>query len=105
MADLSETPAVAPEPSGGNDRAGMQIAGALLIVLGFGLGVFTNIYLHAIASATGSPFGPWTIHPILGPYAWATVILGTFSGLVGIGLVWVARGEPKGPVRLPGAPL
>jgi hypothetical protein len=103
MVDLSETPAVAPEPEGGRERFGLRIAGSLLLVVGLGFGVLANLYLHSVAGASGTAIGPWTITSTIGPYAWATVGFGLFATLIGIGLWWVSRRQPKGPIGLPGA--
>ncbi|MGI0129022.1 MAG: hypothetical protein ACREEC_02535 [Thermoplasmata archaeon] len=103
MVDLSETPAVAPEAEGGRARLGFQIAGSLLLVVGFGFGVVANLYLHSMAGMSGTSFGPWTITSAMGPYAWATLGFGLFATLIGVGLLWVSRSQPKGPIGLPGA--
>ena len=104
MTDLNETPPVPPTDAGGDERLGLQAAGALLIVVGFGLAVIGNIVLHLTAASTGSSFGPWTIFPTMGPYAWAVLILGFGSGLLGSVFLGIARGLAKGPAVLPGFP-
>ncbi|HEV2166780.1 MAG TPA: hypothetical protein VGS23_07410 [Thermoplasmata archaeon] len=103
MVDDSETPAVSPEPVGGDERLGLRIAGSLLLLVGLGFGILANLYLHATAGATGTSFGPWTISSSLGPYAWATFGFGLFASAIGLGLWWISRGSPKGPIALPGA--
>ena len=102
MSDLQETPAVAPEDEGGNERVGFQIAGALGIFVGWGLGVFLNLLLHASAHAGGRVIGSVRIFPALGPYAWGILLVGLFTGLFGVGLLYVSRASKPGPVVLPG---
>jgi hypothetical protein len=102
VVDLAETPAVPPEDPGGDERIGLTIAGALFLLLGFGIGVIANLYVHDTASASGTPFGPWTITPALGPYAWATLAGGVIVGVLGILFLWLARFEARGPLKLPG---
>jgi hypothetical protein len=103
VTDLQETPAVAPEDEGGNARAGLQIAGAIGIFVGWGVGVFLNVLLHASAHPGGRVIGWVRIFPSLGPYAWAVLLVGLFTGLFGVGLLWVSRDARPGPLRLPGA--
>ena len=105
MVDVHEAPAVSPERVGGDERLGFIIAGILLIVVGTGIGILFNLYVHATASPTGSGFGPWVVTPAIGTYAWATIGLGIFASLAGIGILWVSRRAPKGPIALPGEPL
>jgi hypothetical protein len=102
VVDLAESPAVPPEEEGGDERIGLQLAGVLLLVLGFGFGVIANLYVHNSASVSGSPFGPWTITPTLGPYAWATLAAGAVVGVLGALFLWLARFEARGPLKLPG---
>ncbi len=103
MVDLTESPAVNPEPVGGDERLGLRIAGGLLLLVGFGFGVIANLYVHSTAPATGTPIGPWTVSTTFGDYAWAVLGFGLFATAIGIGLLWVAQGRPKGPIVLPGA--
>lgn len=102
MTDLQETPAVAPEDEGGNEKLGFQVAAAIGIFVGWGVGVFLNLLLHASAHAGGRVIGWVRIYPTLGPYAWAVLLVGLFTGLFGLGLLWVARASKSGPVRWPG---
>jgi hypothetical protein len=100
--DLQESPAVAPEDEGGNERFGLQIAGGLGIFVGWGLGVFLNVLLHASARHGGRVLGWVRIYPTLGPYAWAVLLVGLFTGLFGVGVLWVSRDSPRGAAVLPG---
>ena len=104
MTDLQETPAVEPEEEGGNERTGFRIAGGLFLFVGWGLGVFLNVLLHASAHAGGRVVGFVRIYPSLGPFAWGVLLLGAFTGLFGVGLLWISRESNPGPVRLPGFP-
>jgi hypothetical protein len=104
VTDISETPAVPPTDPGGDERLGLQIAGLLLMVLGFGVGTLANLAAHMLAGPGGSSVGPWTVHTALGPFAWALLLLGFFTGLIGIAFLVLARDAPKGPVVLPGYP-
>ena len=103
MTDLQETPAVAPEDEGGNLRAGFVVAGSLLIFVGWGLGVFLNVLLHASARSGGRVLDGFVrIYPTLGPYAWALLGLGVFAGALGAAMIGLSRSETRGPLRLPG---
>ena len=104
MTDLSESPAVPPMDAGGDERIGLQVAGLLLIVLGFGVGTFGNLAVHVSAGSGGTTVGPWTVHTALGPYAWAILLFGIASGLLGVAFLAIARDLPKGPAVLPGFP-
>ena len=104
MTDLQETPAVEPEDEGGNERAGFRIAGALFLFVGWGLGVFLNVLLHASAHAGGRVVGFVRIYPAFGPFAWATLAMGIVTGLFGVGLLWISRESNAGPIRIPGFP-
>jgi hypothetical protein len=104
VTDLQETPAIEPEDEGGNERAGFRIAGAILVFVGWGLAVFLNALLHASAHPGGRVVGFVRISSTLGPFAWATLALGLFTGLFGVGMLWIARESNPGPVRLPGFP-
>ncbi|MGI0132548.1 MAG: hypothetical protein ACREDK_05585 [Thermoplasmata archaeon] len=102
--DLAETPAVDPLPTGGDERAGLFVAGGLLLAVGWGMAVVLNLLVHALAPSGGIPFGPIRIVPAIGPYAWLTLALGAFTGLMGVAFVRLARSTAKGPLVLPGEP-
>jgi hypothetical protein len=102
VSDLQETPATPPEPSGGDERIGYFIAGATMIVLGWGFGVVLNVLLHwAARNAPSTAFG---VHfsGSFGEYAWAAFGLGLVTGAMGAVLLGVGRATPKGPLVLPG---
>jgi hypothetical protein len=102
VVDLQETPATPPEDHGGDERYGYQLAGSVLIALGWGLGVVVNLLLHYQAR-TGA-FVDAGVHfgPTLGPYAWAVFGLGLVTGAMGVAILAVARSTPRGPFVLPG---
>jgi hypothetical protein len=102
VVDLQETPAVPPTDSGGDERTGYLIAGSLLIYLGWGLGVATNLLLHDLAGPSGHSLGWMWITSTLGPYAWAVFGLGLGTGALGVGILLVGRAAPRGPFVLPG---
>jgi hypothetical protein len=102
MTDLSESPAVPPEDRGGDERFGFRIGGALLLFLGWGLGVVTNVLAHRLAPGNGEAIGPWRIYPVLGIYAWGLVGLGLVAGVVGLFMLWLAQRSPAGKFVLPG---
>lgn len=102
MVDLAESPAVAPMDTGGDERAGMFAAGAILVALGLGLGVLVNVVAHWMAAPSGTPWGPVRVFPSFGPYAWAALGLGLFTGAIGIGVLLMARASAKGRLVLPG---
>jgi hypothetical protein len=104
VVDVHETPAVPPEVPGGDERAGYFLGGALLIFLGWGMGVFVNFLLHLMAGTSGMTLGGVRITSTLGPYAWALVGFGLFTGALGVVLIALGRASPKGPVILPGYP-
>jgi len=104
MVDLQETPAVPPEATGGDERAGMIAAGATLIALGWGLGVLANLFLHLSAPSGGARLGPVFVFDHLGPFAWATLLIGLMTGTIGAGVIAAARSLPTGPLVLPGQP-
>lgn len=104
MVDVSESPAVPPFDGQGDERAGWAIAGGLLVLLGWGLAVALNLYLHLTAPAAGVALGPIRIGSTLGAFAWLTLALGLFTGAVGAGLLVLSRSAPKGPLVLPGYP-
>jgi hypothetical protein len=102
VVDVQETPAVPPTDYGGDERAGCFLAGATLIVLGWGLAVFANLALHLWAPSGGfTVAGIWFGHTI-GTYAWAALGFGIVTGVVGVGLLFVGQATPKGRVVLPG---
>ena len=102
MVDLQETPAVPPEPTGGDDRLGTFIAGSLLLFLGWAVAVGGNLALHAYAGTAGMKLGWIWITSTLGTYAWAVVGFGIVTGFVGLGLLLLGRTLPRGPFVLPG---
>jgi hypothetical protein len=104
MVDLQETPAVPPTDTGGDERIGFQIAGILLIALGWGVAVVGNLLLHHAAGAGGLLLGPVRITSRMGSFAWAAFGFGVFTGIFGVLLLWVARSSPRGPFVLPGYP-
>ena len=87
---------------GGDERVGYFLAGALLIFLGWVLGVVLNLLLHAEAGTGGVTVGWIRITSTVGDYAWAVVGLGLFTGAVGVVLLALGRASPKGPFVLPG---
>jgi hypothetical protein len=89
---------------GGDDRLGLQIAGAILIVLGFGVGAFLNLAVHIAAGSGGMTIGPWTVTATMGPYAWGLLLFGFFTGVLGVAFLFLARDSRKGPIVLPGFP-
>lgn len=104
MTDPSESPAVPPEPDGGNPRLGLVIAGSVLLLVGLGGGVLANWWAHSHAPPTGQMIGPLWVGPTFGIFAWAVVGLGLVATVFGVGLLLLARSTPKGPVHLPGVP-
>jgi hypothetical protein len=103
VVDLMETPATPPFDSEGDERIGYWIAGATLVVFGWGLGVVANLLLHW--AARSGPFVIWNVHfgPTFGSYAWAVFGLGLGTGVVGAALWLIALATPKGRFVLPGA--
>ncbi len=102
MVDVRETPAVPPTDYGGDERAGYFLAGAMMIFLGWGLGVLLNVALHMAAPASGLTVAGIWFGPTIGTYAWAAVGFGLVTGLVGVGLLFVGQATPKGRLVLPG---
>lgn len=102
VVDIHETPAVPPMEPGGDERLGYYIAGGLLLFLGWGLGVGANLALHSLAGSGGMTFFWVRLSSGLGPYAWAALAFGLFTGAVGAVLVGLATRSPRGPVVLPG---
>ncbi len=103
MVDVQETPAVPPFDPGGDVRLGYFGAGATLIALGWGLGVVVNLLAHFLAPSVGSRLLHYDIGRSLGPYAWAVLGLGLFTGAFGVVLIALGRSSPKGRFVLPGA--
>jgi hypothetical protein len=102
VTDLQNTPAVEPEEEGGNERAGLRVAGALAVFVGWGLGVFLNVLLHVSAHSGGRVVGWVRVYPALGPYAWGVLALGVFTGVFGIAMIWVSQFSKAGALHLPG---
>jgi hypothetical protein len=102
VVDIQETPAVPPMDPGGDTRVGYFLAGAILVVLGWGVGVVLNLVLHYLAGGAGLTFAGHTITSTLGAYAWATFAFGLATGAFGVVLVALGRASPKGPLVLPG---
>ena len=97
-----EMPAVPPFDPQGDVRLGYFAAGGTLIALGWGLGVALNLLIHRLAPAGGHRLLNVYVGPSLGPYAWATLGLGLFTGAFGVVLLILGRGSPRGPFVLPG---
>lgn len=104
MVDLRETPAVPPMDTGGDDRLGFRVAGAVLVVLGWGIADLLNVLLHRAAPTAGLAVGPYTVFPAFGLLGEITFVVGLFTGLIGVGLLWVAESAPRGPLVVPGYP-
>jgi len=102
VVDLQETPAVPPFDPEGDVRLGYFAAGGLLIALGWGFGVVMNILLHVLAPSGGRRWFNVYIGPTLGPYAWAVIGLGLFTGALGTVLIALGRESPRGRFVLPG---
>ena len=102
MVDIQESPAVPPLDPGGDVRYGYLIAGSVLIVLGWGLGVVTNLVVHYLAGSGGMTIAGHDITSTLGPYAWATFGFGLFTGALGVVLLTLGRASPTGRFVLPG---
>lgn len=103
MVDLQETPATPPEDYGGDQRVGWQIAGAILIAAGWGVGVFLNLLAHLVAPASGLTLLNWVhVYPTMGAYSLAVLGIGAFGGLFGVVLLLLGGSSPRGPLVLPG---
>ena len=85
----------------GNQRAGFIVAGLLLVLLGWGVGVVANYVLHAVAPSGGIPLGLVTVYPGWSWYATFVLILGVFATLLGLGMFYLAMQKPRAPVHLP----
>jgi hypothetical protein len=103
VVDVHETPAVPPMDPGGDERLGYYAAGGLLIALGWGGGVVANLVAHYVAGSGGMMVGWIRITSTMGSYGWATFALGLFAGAVGVVLLALGRGSPRGPFVLPGS--
>lgn len=102
MVDVQETPAVPPTDYGGDSRFGYFIAGGLLIAVGWAFAVGLNLLLHAYAGSGGMWLFGHRVTSTLGPYAWATLGFGLFTGAMGVVLIALGRVSPKGRFVLPG---
>jgi hypothetical protein len=102
MSDLNETPAVPETPTGGDERAGLYVAGATLVLLGWGVAIVLNALLHAAAPAGGVHLGVFVVYARWGAYAQATALIGLLTGGVGAGVLYTAHSAPAGPLVLPG---
>ncbi len=105
MTDLQETPATPPEPTGGDERIGYFAAGGVLLFLGWGLGVATNLVLHGVARNGAFVLAGIHFGPTLGAYAWAVFGLGIVTGAMGLVLLAAGRAATRGPFVLPGVNL
>jgi hypothetical protein len=105
VVDLQETPAVPPFDPKGDARLGYFIAGSLLIALGWGLGVALNLVLHLTAPVGGHTLLGVYFGPTFGAYSEAVFGLGVFAGSLGVVLLGLGEGSPKGPIVLPGVEI
>lgn len=104
MSDLRDVPAVAPMDTGADARYGFFTAGALLVLLGFGVLDLLNVLLHRLAGASGISLGVVRVYPGFGPFAQAAALFGAGAGLLGIVLLYYGYRSPTGPFVLPGTP-
>ena len=104
VTDLQDTPPVPPEDHGGDERIGWWVAGTLCLLGGWVGAVVLNLYLHHVAPAGGSRFGPVWIGPTMGPFAWTVFAGGVGAGLFGVVLCYLASRAPRGRFVLPGQP-
>ena len=79
-----------------------MIAGGLLIVAGWGVGVVANVLAHWVAPSSGMTVLWVHVYPTFGAYAYATFGIGLFFGILGVVLLLLGRGAPRGPAVLPG---
>jgi hypothetical protein len=104
VSDINDRPAVPPMDTGADERYGFLLAGAILLLLGWGLLLLVNVALHLTAPSSGTVFGPVHVYPSFGPYAWTSAIFGVGTGLVGLALLYFGWSSPKGKFVLPGQP-
>ena len=104
MTDLQDRPAVEPMDTGGDARYGFLLAGALLVVLGWGVLLALNLLLHRTAPPGGFDLGVVRVYGTLGAFGQAAALLGAGAGIVGVVLAYYGARSPKGPFVLPGAP-
>jgi hypothetical protein len=102
VVDVQDAPAVPPFDPKGDVRLGYYLSGGILVALGWGLGVVVNLILHLSAPAGGYRLFDVGIAGSLGPYAWAVVGLGLFTGAFGTVFLALGRSAPRGPIVLPG---
>lgn len=102
MTDVHDSPAVPDQATGGDERLGLFLAGAVLLALGWGLAVAVNLLLHWMAPTGGWVVGPSRITDRFGSYSLWTVAFGLFTGAVGVVLLWLGRRTAEGPFVLPG---
>jgi hypothetical protein len=102
VTDLQEEPAVPPFDGKGDERAGYFASGAILIGLGWGLGVVVNVVLHLTAPVGGVWVAGVYFARSFGDYAWAVLGFGLVTGVLGVAILGVGRTASRGPLVLPG---
>jgi len=102
VVDLEETPAVPPFDGKGDERAGLFIAGGVLILFGWGVALGANALFHALAPAAGFHLYDLQVGSRWGAEGLAVALLGAFTGAMGVVLLQLGRESPRGPIVLPG---